>query len=41
MGFLFVCGMPGSLGGPLSWVVLCVGAFGMECGLCCVGGSMG
>ena len=40
-GFLLVCGMLESLGGLLSWVVLCVVAVGLECGLCCVVGSMG
>ncbi len=36
-----MCGMPESLDGLLSWVVLRVVAFGMDRGLCCVGGSMG
>ena len=33
--------MPVSLGGMLSWVVLCVVAFDVEWGFCCIGGSMG
>ncbi len=35
-----MCGKPGSLGGMLSWVVLCVAVVGVVYGLWCGGGSM-